>query len=298
MRVLITGSNGQLGSELVARYTARGDDVFGFDLPDIDITDPASVAAAFEVAAPEVVINCAAWTAVDAAEENEEGAHLVNGVGAEVLARACAASDAWMVQISTDYVFSGDATLPYREESAPNPRSAYGRTKLAGERAIAATRADWLILRTSWVYASRGSNFVRTMLRLGAEREALRVVADQIGAPTSARLIADVTAHLIKQSIADRLAGRFESGLFHLTARGQTSWHGFAAAIFDRWPTLSRQAALRVSRLEAIESRDYPTPAARPLNSRLDCQALETRFGLSLPDWQAGLEQVLTELAA
>lgn len=296
-RLFVLGPHGQVGWELMRALQPLGE-VVGLDRALVDLDQPESLAARLAPRVGDVIINAAAWTAVDAAESQEAQALRINGEAPGALAGIAAQTGALLVHYSTDYVFDGSGSRPWVETDMCAPINAYGRTKLAGERAIATTRADWLILRTSWVYASRGSNFVRTMLRLGAEREALRVVANQIGAPTSARLIADVTAHLIKQSIADRLAGRFESGLFHLTARGQTSWHGFAAAIFDRWPTLSRQAALRVSRLEAIESRDYPTPAARPLNSRLDCQALETRFGLSLPDWQAGLEQVLTELAA
>jgi len=295
-RLFVLGPRGQVGWELMRALQPLGE-VVGLDRAQIDLDQPDALVAHLIPQSADVIVNAAAWTAVDAAESQEAQALRINGEAPGVLAEIAARTGALLVHYSTDYVFDGSGNRPWRETDACAPINAYGRTKLAGERVIAATRADWLILRTSWVYASRGSNFVRTMLRLGAEREALRVVADQIGAPTSARLIADVTAHLVRQSIADRLAGQFESSLFHLTARGETSWHGLAAAVFERWPKLSRQAALRVSRLEAIESRDYPTPATRPLNSRLNCDSLEARFGLILPDWQAGLEQVLTELA-
>lgn len=295
--LFVLGSRGQVGWELMRSLQPLGE-VRALDRTVIDLEQPDTLFTRFAPQSGDVIVNAAAWTAVDAAESQEARALRINGEAPGRLAEIAARTGALLVHYSTDYVFDGSGSRPWVEADTCAPINAYGRTKLAGERAIAATRSDWLILRTSWVYASRGANFVRTMLRLGAERDVLRVVADQIGAPTSARLIADVTAHLIRQSIADRLAGRFESGLFHLTARGETSWHGFAAAIFERWPALSPQTALRVNRLEAIESRDYPTPATRPLNSRLNCEALETRFGLSLPSWEAGLEQVLSELAA
>jgi dTDP-4-dehydrorhamnose reductase len=281
MRVLITGSNGQLGSELVARYTARGDDVFGFDLPEIDITDPASVAAAFEVAAPEVVINCAAWTAVDAAEENEEGAHLVNGVGAEVLARACAASDAWMVQISTDYVFSGDATLPYREESAPNPRSAYGRTKLEGEIAMRdELKGRYYIVRTAWLYGMNGSNFVKTMMRLEKEHETVRVVDDQFGQPTFA---ADLAMQIMLLIDAHP-----PSGIFHATNSGSVSWHGFTQEIF-------RLIGADPDRVIAVTSEEFIRPAPRPAYSVLSHGAWEKAGLAPMRDWREAIADAVAQ---
>jgi len=255
MRVLITGSNGQLGSELVARYSQRGDDVFGYDLPEIDITDPASVDAAFAVAQPDVVINCAAWTAVDSAEENEEGAHLVNGVGPAVLARACAASDAWMVQLSTDYVFSGEATLPYREDAAPNPRSAYGRTKLEGEIAMRdELKGRYYIVRTAWLYGMTGSNFVKTMMRLEREHETVRVVDDQFGQPTFA---ADLAVQIMLL-----IDARPPSGIFHATNSGSVSWHGFTQEIF-------RLIGADPKRVIAVTSEEFIRPAPRPAYSVL-----------------------------
>jgi dTDP-4-dehydrorhamnose reductase len=198
MRILVTGSNGQLGSALVERLTARGDDVFGYDLPDIDITDAASVRAVFEETRPEVVINCAAWTAVDAAEEQEVAALQVNGVGPGVLALACAAIGAWLVQVSTDYVFAGDATTPYAEDAEPDPRTAYGRTKLVGEEEVRVRLPDrHYIVRTAWLYGLVGNNFVKTMLRLAHERDELEVVDDQWGQPTFAGDLADQIIALI-----------------------------------------------------------------------------------------------------
>jgi dTDP-4-dehydrorhamnose reductase len=295
-QIYVLGPRGQVGWELMRTLQPLGE-VIGLDRTAIDLGHPELLSQGLAPRSGDVIINAAAWTAVDAAESHEAQALRINGEAPGVLAQIARHAGALLVHYSTDYVFDGSGSLPWRETDRCAPINAYGRTKLAGERAVAATDADWLILRTSWVYASRGGNFVRTMLRLGAEREALSIVSDQIGAPTSARLIAEVTAHLVRQSIAERSARRFESGIFHLSARGETSWHGFAQTIFDRWRTVAGGSALRVERLRAIPSSDYPTPAARPLNSRLSCTALEGRFDVQLPDWQSGLELVLGELA-
>ncbi len=279
MRVLITGSNGQLGSELVARYTQRGDDVFGYDLPEIDITDPVSVDAAFAAAQPDVVINCAAWTAVDSAEENEEGAHLVNGVGPAVLARACAASDAWMVQISTDYVFSGDATLPYREDAAPNPRSAYGRTKLEGEIAMRdELKGRYYIVRTAWLYGMTGSNFVKTMMRLEREHETVRVVDDQIGQPTFAADLAAQIMLLIDEHPA--------SGIYHATNSGSVSWHGFTQEIF-------RLIGADPQRVIAVTSEEFIRPAPRPAYSVLGHDKWAQAGIPGMRDWREAIAEAV-----
>lgn len=295
--MFVLGPRGQVGWELMRTLQPLGA-VIGLDRSSIDLDHPDSLAEHLAPRSGDVIVNAAAWTAVDAAESHEAQALRINGEAPGALAQIARRAGALLVHYSTDYVFDGNGSLPWRETDSCAPINAYGRTKLAGERAVAATDADWLILRTSWVYASRGGNFVRTMLRLGAERESLSIVADQIGAPTSARLIAEVTAHLIRQSIAERAARRFEPGIFHLSARGETSWHGFAQEIFHRWPVFAGEGSLRVKALEAIPSSAYPTPATRPLNSRLSCDALEGRFGVQLPDWQSGLELVLGELAA
>jgi dTDP-4-dehydrorhamnose reductase len=245
-----------------------------------------------------VIVNAAAYTAVDQAEQEEAIARRINGEAPRVLAQAAQRAGALLIHYSTDYVFAGTGERAWQPEDPVDPQNAYGRTKLAGEQAIAAIGADWLVFRTSWVYASRGRNFVRTMLKLGTERERLRVVADQIGAPTSARLIADATAQALAVALAERREGRFQSAVHHLCAAGHTSWHGFAEALFERWQVLSPESPLALRALEAIASSEYPTPAKRPLNSRLDCAAFERRFELTLPPWQRGLDMVLQELAA
>ena len=280
MRVLVTGANGQLGSELVEMYRARsGDEVLGVDLPDIDITSPASVAAAFESFAPDVVINCAAWTAVDAAEENEAGALAVNGEGPRVLARACRDAEAWLVQISTDYVFSGEASSPYVEDAAPDPRSAYGRTKLAGEVAVAEELPDaHYIVRTAWLYGHQGNNFVKTMLRLEAERDTIDVVDDQVGQPTYA---VDLAAQII--ALVD---ARPRAGIFHATNTGQVSWHGFTQEIF-------RLTGADPSRVIAVTSEQFVRPAPRPAYSVLGHQRWLDVGLAPMRDWRAAIAEAM-----
>lgn len=272
MRVLVTGSNGQLGSELVDLYTARGDVVRGLDIPDIDITSQDSVAQAFLEFPPDVLINCAAWTAVDAAEEQEAAALAVNGIGPDLLARACAATGAWMVQVSTDYVFSGDATSPYAEDSPPNPQSAYGRTKLVGEEAVRDALPDaHYIVRTAWLYGHRGQNFVKTMLRLEGERETIDVVDDQIGQPTYARDLAAQIALLVD--------ARPAAGNFHATNSGQVSWFGFTQEIF-------RLIGADPARVIPVTSEQFVRPAPRPAYSVLGHRRWED-FGIPvMRPWQ------------
>jgi dTDP-4-dehydrorhamnose reductase len=212
------------------------------------------------------------------------------------LAAAARRTGALLVHYSTDYVFDGSKPGPYAEDDAPAPLNAYGRSKLAGEQAVVASGCDHLIFRTTWVYAARGSNFVLTMLRLGAERETLRVVADQRGAPTWARNIADATAQAIAQARRERADGAFRSGLFHMAGGGETSWHGFAKAIFAQARRVLPERILKVAEVTPIGTADYPTPAARPRNSRLDQQALTARFGLRLPPWEVALVRCLEEL--
>ena len=256
MRLLVTGSNGQLGSELVNLYAGRdGDEVLGVDLPNVDITDSESVAAVFASFSPDVVINCAAWTDVDAAEENEEAAFVVNAEGPRILAEACRDTGAWLVQISTDYVFSGDATEPYAEDAEPDPRSAYGRTKLAGERAVQQELPNaYYIVRTAWLYGREGSNFVKTMLRLEQERETIEVVDDQIGQPTYA---GDLAAQIV--ALVD---ARPPVGIFHGTNSGEVFWHGFAQEIF-------RLIGADAKRVRAVTSEQFVRPAPRPAYSVL-----------------------------
>ena len=280
MRVLVTGSNGQLGTELVDLYGGQdGDEVFGVDLPNVDITDPESVAAAFASFSPDVVINCAAWTAVDAAEENEEAAFVVNAEGPRILAQACRDTGAWLVQISTDYVFSGDATKPYAEDAEPDPRSAYGRTKLAGERAVQRALPDaYYIVRTAWLYGHEGSNFVKTMLRLEAERDTVDVVDDQVGQPTYA---ADLAAQ-----IATLVDARPAAGVFHGTNAGTVSWHGFTEEIF-------RLIGADPERVRAVTSEQFVRPAPRPAYSVLGHDRWD-EVGLSkMRDWREAISDAV-----
>lgn len=281
MRILVTGANGQLGSELVDLYASRaGDEVLGLDLPDLDITAADSVAAAFADFAPDVVINCAAWTAVDAAEENEESAFVVNADGPRVLAEACAASDAWLVQVSTDYVFSGEASSPYAEDAAPDPRSAYGRTKLAGELAVQELLPDrHYIVRTAWLYGLQGNNFVKTMLRLEKEHETVRVVEDQIGQPTFARDLAAQIALLVD--------ARPAAGVFHGTNSGDVSWCGFTQEIF-------RRIGADPNRVIAVTSEEFVRPAPRPAYSVLGHDRWAEVGIPEMRDWQVAITDAIS----
>ena len=280
MRVLVTGANGQLGTALVDLYGARaGDEVLGVDLPDLDITAPDSVASSFSSFAPDVVINCAAWTAVDAAEENEDSALIVNGDGPRVLAQACRDAGAWLVQVSTDYVFSGDATSPYAEGATPDPQSAYGRTKLAGEWAVQEELPDaHYIVRTAWLYGHEGNNFVKTMLRLESERETIDVVDDQIGQPTYA---ADLAAQ-----IALLLDARPAAGVFHGTNSGQVSWHGFTQEIF-------RLIGADPSRVVAVTSEQFVRPAPRPAYSVLGHDRWADVGLAEMRDWRLAIADAM-----
>lgn len=280
MRVLVTGAAGQLGSELVSLFGARsGDSVLGVDLPEVDITSAASVAAVFSSFAPDVVVNCAAWTAVDAAEENEAAALRVNGDGPRVLARACRDAGAWLVQISTDYVFSGEASSPYAEDATPDPRSAYGRTKLAGEIAVQEELPDaHYIVRTAWLYGHQGSNFVKTMLRLEAERETIDVVDDQVGQPTYA---GDLAAQIV--ALVD---ARPASGIFHGTNSGSVSWHGFTQEIF-------RLIGADPARVIAVTSEQFVRPAPRPAYSVLGHERWADAGLAPMRDWRAAIAEAM-----
>lgn len=280
MRVLVTGAAGQLGSELVSLFGARsGDSVLGVDLPEVDITSAASVAAVFSSFAPDVVVNCAAWTAVDAAEENEAAALRVNGDGPRVLARACRDAGAWLVQISTDYVFSGEASSPYAEDATPDSRSAYGRTKLAGEIAVQEELPDaHYIVRTAWLYGHQGSNFVKTMLRLEAERETIDVVDDQVGQPTYA---GDLAAQIV--ALVD---ARPASGIFHGTNSGSVSWHGFTQEIF-------RLIGADPARVIAVTSEQFVRPAPRPAYSVLGHERWADVGLAPMRDWRAAIAEAM-----
>ena len=292
MKLLLLGGNGQVGRELRRSLRPLGDVVVATrDGADADIAAdfaaPASLAMLVRDITPDVVVNAAAYTAVDAAEADAEAAFLVNADAPAAIATACAGIGARLVHYSTDYVFDGGARRPYREDDATAPLGVYGASKLAGEEAIRASGARHAILRTAWVYAAHGKNFLRTMLRLAGERDELRVVADQVGAPTPAAWIADATADVLHGD-ADA------SGTWHLVADGQTSWHGFAEAIMAEAQAPGLLA--RVPRVLPITTADYPTPAKRPAYSVLDTTKLRRDFGIAPPDWRDGLRATLREM--
>jgi dTDP-4-dehydrorhamnose reductase len=301
MRILLFGANGQVGSALrtalqplgeIVPATRSGalDDGAVCEIADFD--RPQSLSALIERVAPQAVVNAAAYTAVDRAETEHHAAFRANAEAPAAIAQTCARAGIPLVHYSTDYLFDGRGRRPYREDDPTAPLGVYGRSKLEGELAIRASAARHAILRTAWVYASHGKNFMRTMLRLAAERDELRVVADQIGTPTSADLIAEVTVPVLRAMLDDS-ARSF--GVRHLTAAGQTTWHGFATAIVDRAHSCGLIA--RRPTVTAITTADYPTPAQRPAYSVLDCGRLQTEIGLELPSWGDGLDRVLDKIS-
>ena len=282
MKVLVFGRSGQVARELARRLPEAV--CLGRDAADLSV--PGAAARAVADHAPDAVINAAAWTAVDAAETERDAAMRLNADAPGEIAAAARDAGAVLVHLSTDYVFDGTSG-PWRPDDPTGPVSAYGETKLAGERAVADAmgQGGWAILRTAWVFSAHGSNFVKTMLRVGAERDVLRVVEDQRGGPTPADAIAAACV-----TVAEGLRAGQAGGVHHFAGAPDTTWAGFARAIFDR--------AGMATRVEGIPSSEYPTPAARPADSRLDCASLETAFGIARPDWQAGLDRVLAELKA
>ena len=296
MKILLLGKNGQVGWELQRSLAVLGElTACDVDSPGpcrADFSEPESLAALIERADPDVIVNAAAHTAVDKAESEPELARAINALAPGVLAREAARRQACLVHYSTDYVFDGSGSAPRDEESPTGPLSVYGRTKLEGEELIRASGCHHVILRTSWVYAARGGNFARTMLRLAAERDELKVIDDQIGAPTGAELLADVTAQIVPR-LVDHVA---LSGTYHCTAGGQTSWHGYARHVIEWARARGHTVKVAPDRIHAVPTTAYPTPARRPLNSRLDCGKLAHTFGLVLPPWQPGVERMLAEV--
>lgn len=284
MKILLTGKTGQVGYELERSLQGLGE-VVAVDRAQMDLSDLDQVRAVIRAVKPDLIVNPAAYTAVDKAESEPELAMRINGEAPGVMAEEAKALGAAMIHYSTDYVFDGTKTTPYVETDATRPINVYGATKLAGEQAIQAAGIPHLILRTSWVYGMRGKNFLLTVLRLAQERDELRIVADQHGAPTWCRTIADTTAHIVTQArvAADPLAWlRERSGTYHLTSQGDTTWHGFARAI------LAHETVKTQPRLSAIATSDYPLPASRPQHSVMSCQRLIETF-CQLPDWQLAL---------
>lgn len=294
MKILLTGKNGQVGFELRRALAPLGE-IVAVDMAECDLSDADAIRALVRDVAPQVIVNPAAYTAVDKAETEQATAHAVNAVAPGVFGQEAKKLGALVVHYSTDYVFDGTKQGVYTEDDAPNPQSVYGKTKLAGENALRDSGADFLILRTSWVVGAHGGNFAKTMLRLAAERDALSVVADQFGSPTSAALLADLTAHLVRQASRAN-AGDFPYGVYHTVAGGETNWHEYACYVIERARKAGRPIRVAPENIRPIATADYPTPAKRPANSRLDTSKLRDTFGLRLPDWREGLDHILDQI--
>lgn len=297
MKILLFGKSGQVGWELQRSLAPLGQVIaLDYDSADGlcgDFTNRAGLAGTVRRVAPDVIVNAAAYTAVDKAETEPELARRINALAPGVLADEAQELDAWLVHYSSDYVFDGSGEKPWLETDATGPLSVYGKTKLDGELAVARCEKH-LILRTSWVYAARGANFAKTMLRLAQERDQLKVISDQIGAPTGAELLADVTAHAVRT-----LQRRPQlAGVYHLAAGGETSWHTYARIVIEHARQAGRPIRVMPEAVEAIRTSAYPTPAQRPLNSRLNTGKFQAAFGLVMPDWQVGVERMLAEILA
>ncbi len=292
MKILLLGKNGQVGWELQRSLAPLGE-VLALDRNSTshcgDLSNLEGLAETVRVFRPQVVVNAAAYTAVDKAESDSSTAHLVNALAPEVLSRACAALDAMLVHYSTDYVFDGSGQTPWLETDATGPLNVYGHSKLAGEQGIAKQGAKHVIFRTSWVYGTEGGNFAKTMLRLAQERDKMAVINDQFGAPTGAALLADITAMCLQQPQA-------LSGIYHLAAAGETTWHAYAEYVLQTAKRLKPEMAYKVKEVAAVPTSEFPTPAQRPLNSRLNCSKLQNDLQCQLPDWQKGVDSMLSKI--
>lgn len=295
MKILLLGKNGQVGWELQRSLAPLGEVVaLDFDSQGLcgDLTDLNGLAQTIRTVAPDVIVNAAAHTAVDKAESEPELVRTINAHAPGILANEARRNNAWLIHYSTDYVFDGSGDKPWLETNTTGPLNVYGATKLEGEQLIKQSGCKHLIFRTSWVYAARGGNFAKTILRLAQERDTLSVINDQIGAPTGAELLADVTAHCLR-SVVERPE---LSGLYHLTASGETSWHGYASFVIEHVRKLGVQLKVAPDSIKPVPSTAYPTPALRPLNSRLDTTRLCKTFNLVMPHWQRGVERMLDEV--
>ncbi len=292
MKILLLGKNGQVGWELARTLLPLGE-VISLDRQQIDFVNLEALRQTIQTIRPDVIVNAVAYTAVDKAESDQESAFLCNATAVDGIAQEAKKIGALLIHYSTDYIFDGAKNVPYLEDDVVNPLNVYGESKLAGENAIITSGADYLILRTTWVFAARGQNFLKSILRLAAERDTLNIVADQIGAPTWARVIAQTTAHIIQQVKQERQNKLFVSGVFHLTSAGDTSWHGFAQKIVE---FASPHCQLKTHVISPIPTSQYPTPAKRPLNSRLCTDKLTQRFGIVMPTWETSLKLCMEEL--
>ena len=301
MKILLFGANGQVGWELQRSLTPLGE-LIALDRHSAgqagglcgDLANLEGIVKTVASTRPDVIVNAAAYTAVDKAESDIDNAHLINALAPEALAKAATGVGAWLVHYSTDYVFNGSGSKPWVETDPTGPLSVYGRTKLEGEQRIVSACAKHLTFRTSWVYAARGGNFAKTMLRLGQEREILSVINDQYGAPTGADLLADVTAHAVQQ-VQQQSA---HAGLYHLVSSGETTWHGYAKHVLAHAKQMQTASKIIAKDIAAVPTSAYPTPAQRPLNSRLNTAKLQSTFGLTLPPWQQGIDRMLLEVLA
>lgn len=295
MKILLLGRNGQVGWELARSLAPLGEVVApDWGTPEgqwADLSQPEVLASGVREVAPQVIVNAAAYTAVDRAESEPTLAHAVNATAPAALAREAKAAGAWLLHYSTDYVFDGSGTTPWTEDSSTGPLNIYGRSKLDGETSIRESGCRYLIFRTSWVYAARGENFAKTMLRLARERDRLSVVNDQIGAPTGAELVADVSAHALRAA----LQRPDVMGIYHVAATGETSWHGYAQHVIELARAAGQPIRVAPQAIEPVPSSAFQTAAARPHNSRLDTGKLRSTFGLAMPAWQLGVERMLAE---
>ena len=294
VKILLTGKRGQVGFELRRALTPLGT-LIALDRTQCDLSDAQQVRAVIRECRPDVIVNPAAYTAVDLAETERELAHAINAAAPAAIGEEAAALGALVVHYSTDYVFDGTSSAPYSEGVLPNPQCVYGSSKWAGEQALAATGCQHIILRTSWVVGAFGSNFAKTILRLAAERDSLNIVADQWGAPTSAALLADLTAHIVRQAVGSTDAAQL-NGIYHASAGGRTNWHAYACHVIERARLAGRPINVAADAIHPIASTQYPTPAKRPANSCLDTRKLQTTFGLHIPQWQGGVDHILDQI--
>lgn len=293
MKILVTGKNGQVGHELQRSLAPLGE-VIAVDIQDCDLTDTAAIVSLVEKVKPDLIVNPAAYTAVDKAESEPEIAFAINATAPKVLAAQANLLHVPMIHYSTDYVFDGTKSGVYVEEDDPNPQSVYGKTKWQGEKNVRAMCPQHVILRTSWVFGTHGGNFLKTILKLAQERDELKIIADQFGAPTSARLLADSTVEIAKQMLSGNTTNK--AGTYHLVGAGETTWHGYAAKIVGFTNQLGVKTKVKVGEIQPISTDAYPLPAPRPKNSRLSTDKIKATFGIDIPDWSVDVRQVLKQI--
>ncbi|BCA66201.1 dTDP-4-dehydrorhamnose reductase [Fluviibacter phosphoraccumulans] len=295
MKTLLTGKNGQVGYELQRSLASLGE-VVAIDVEDCDLTNSEQIVDLVERVKPGLIVNPAAYTAVDMAESEPEIAYAINATAPKVLAAQANLLHIPMIHYSTDYVFDGTKSGVYVEEDDPNPQSVYGKTKWQGEKNVRAMCPQHVILRTSWVFGAHGGNFLKTILKLAQERDELKIISDQFGAPTSARLLADFTAEIAKQMLCDDTTQK--AGTYHLVGAGETTWHGYATKVVELANQLGVKTKVNAANIQPIPTEAYPLPAPRPKNSKLSTAKIRTTFGIDIPDWSVGVEQVLKQVIA